>query len=64
MVSKEGLQEFKQIILEEYGVNLTDEQAYQDAVAFLEAFKVLTTGTNLMQKHPVDTQEKDGGNVS
>lgn len=54
MLSFEALEEFKQIIYEEYGIKLTDEQAYQDAVAFLAAFKVLI----------IDTLSKEDVNVS
>ncbi len=56
MISQESLQEFKQIILEEQGIELTDQQAYQDATAFIEAFKVLAADTSLISKSPVDTQ--------
>ncbi len=57
MISQEKLQEFKQIILDEQGIELTDEEAYQDATAFLEAFKLLITDTSLILKSTVDTQE-------
>ncbi len=59
MISEEGLKEFKQIILEEQGVELTDEKAYQDATAFLEAFKLLVTDTSLIQKSLVATKKED-----
>lgn len=64
MISEEGLKEFKEIVLEEYGLELTDQQAYHDAVAFLEAFKVLIGDTSLIHKQPIDTQSKEDGNVS
>lgn len=57
MISAEGLEEFKQIMLEDYGIKLSDQQAYQDAEAFLEAFKILVADTSLILKNPVDTQE-------
>ncbi len=63
-LTSEGLEEFKQIILEDYGIELSDQQAYQDAVAFLESFKALATNTILMQKEPIDIQSRGGGNVS
>lgn len=58
MISNEGLKEFKLIMSEDYGVTLSDEQAYQDFTAFLESFKVLATGTSLIQSHSVDSQSK------
>lgn len=51
----EGIQEFKKIILEDYGIELSDQQAYEDATAFLGAFKSLTD---------IDTLRKEHGNVS
>lgn len=50
----EGIQEFKKIILEDYGIELSDQQAYEDATAFLGAFKLLVD---------IDTQRKGHGNV-
>lgn len=64
MISPESLEEFKQIILEDYGIKLSDQQAYQDAIAFLEVFKVLVKGNGLIQKQSIDTQSKENGNVS
>lgn len=61
MISNEGLEEFKLIMSEDYGVTLTDEQAYQDFTAFLESFKVLAAGTSLIQKSSVDSQSKGYG---
>lgn len=58
MISNESLEEFKLIMIEDYGISLTDEQAYQDFTAFLESFRVLATGTSLIQKSSVDTQAK------
>ncbi len=63
MINPEGLEEFKEIMLEDYGIKLSDQQAYQDATAFLEAFKILVD-TSLMQKDGIDTQAKEHGNVS
>lgn len=54
MISPEGLEEFKQIMFEDYGIKLTDQQAYQDATAFLEAFKILA----------IDSHEERYVNVS
>ncbi len=53
-LDQSSLEEFKEIIYEEYGIKLTDEQAYQDAVAFLAAFKTLI----------IDTQWEKDANVS
>lgn len=64
MITPEGLEGFKQIILEEYGIKLSDQQAYQDATAFLEAFKVLINSSDSIQKRYVDTQGKENGNVT
>lgn len=64
MLSQEAVEEFKQIILEEQGIELTDQQAYQDAIAFLEAFKVLVADTTLIQKDRIDTKRTEHGNVS
>ena len=58
MISQEGLEEFKLIMLEDYGITLTDEQSYKDFTAFLEAFKVLAAGTSLIQKRSVDSRLK------
>lgn len=58
----EGIQEFKKIILEDYGIKLTDQQAYEDATAFLGAFKILADAT-LIQKDSIDSQRKGHGNV-
>lgn len=41
MISEEGLKEFKEIILEEYGIELSDLKAYEDAMALLEIIKML-----------------------
>lgn len=41
ILEQSSLEEFKEIIYEEYGIELTDEQAYQDAVALLEILKIL-----------------------
>lgn len=60
MISSEGLEEFKQIMLEDYGVKLTDQQAYQDATAFLEAFR-LVADNSLIPKSLVDSQSKECG---
>lgn len=54
MINLEDLEEFKQIIFEDYGIKLTDQQALQDALAFLDAFRILV----------VDTFEEKDGNVS
>lgn len=64
MISLEGLEEFKQIIFEDYGIKLSDQQAYQDAIAFLEAFKILVNNSGLIQKQSIDTQSKEDVNVS
>lgn len=64
MLGRESLEEFKLIILEEYGIELTDEQAYQDATVFLEAIKILVDDNSLIQKKPIDTPSKEDGNVS
>lgn len=64
MISAGGLEEFKQIILEENGIKLTDKQAYQDATAFLEVFKVLAVDTTLIQKDRIDNKRTEHGNVS
>lgn len=64
MLSQEAIEEFKQIILEEQEIELTDQEAYQDAVAFLEAFKVLVADTTLIQKDRIDTKRTEHGNVS
>lgn len=58
MISNEGLEEFKQIMLEDYEVKLTDQQAYQDATAFLEAFR-LVADDSLIPKSLVDSQSKE-----
>ncbi len=60
MISNGSLEEFKQIMLEDYGTELTDQQAYQDATAFLEAFKILADDS-LIQKSLVDSQRKECG---
>ena len=54
ILKQESLEEFKEIIYEEYGIELTDEQTYQDAIAFLSAFKTLI----------IDTQWEEDVNVS
>lgn len=59
----ESIREFKQIILEDYGIELADQQAFEDATAFLGAFKLLTDA-DLIQKDSIDTERKEYGNVS
>lgn len=64
MISSDGLEEFKLIMLEDYGIKLSDQQAYQDAIAFLEVFKVLVADITLIQKDSIDTKRTEHGNVS
>ncbi len=54
MLNPKSIEEFKKIIFQEYEIELTNEQAYQDATAFLEVFKILI----------VDTPREENGNVS
>ena len=39
IITKEELEEFKKIALKEYGVKLTDEQAYEQGSALLNLFE-------------------------
>lgn len=55
-MNETALQEFKQIILEDYGLSLTDEQTIADATAFLEAMKALSMG--LLFKDSIDGQDR------
>lgn len=57
-LSPEAILEFRQIIQEENNITLTDEEAHRDAIAFLEAFKILATDTGLIQKQLIDTEEE------
>ncbi len=42
MISKEMLERFKQLHVENYGIYLTDEQATKDATDFLNMMRILT----------------------
>ena len=64
ILEQSSLEEFKEIIFEEYGIELTDEQAQQDALAFLEVIRLLSTNISLRQKKPVDTPREEDANVS
>lgn len=41
LITREELDEFKAIALKEYGVELTDEEAFEQATALLRLFDVL-----------------------
>jgi hypothetical protein len=58
-LSPEAVQKFQQIVQEENNITLTEEEAHRDAIAFIEAFKILATDTGLIQKQLIDTEEKE-----
>ena len=67
MISSEALTEFKQIVLEDYGLELTDEQALADATALLEVIRILVSDFNnssLISKDPIEFEDMEVLNVT
>lgn len=60
MISNEGLEEFKQIYQEEFGVLLTNEEALEKALPVLNLVKTLVQpqGDSLIKKDSVDESKK------
>lgn len=57
MITPEGLEEFKQIYQEEFGVLLTNEEALEKALPVLNLVKTLIQPQrNFTGKDPVDEQ--------
>ena len=46
-LSKQSVEKFKQIYLEEYGIELSDQQAMQKSQSFLKLFKLISQTTSL-----------------
>lgn len=58
MISAEGLEEFKQIYREEFGVELSNEEVLEKALPVLNLVKTLIQPqSNLVTKDPVDGRE-------
>jgi hypothetical protein len=53
LITREELDEFKQIALKDYGVELTDEQAFEQATALLNLFDHLIN-------RRLESRRKDG----
>lgn len=50
MLSKELLEEFKQLYQEEFGISLTNEEAIIKATGLLDVFKILIQPIDLIKK--------------
>lgn len=60
MISTEGLEEFKQIYLEEFGVELSTEGVLEKALQVLNLVKILVQprSNNLNTKDLIDERDK------
>lgn len=60
MISQEGLEEFKQIYFEEFGVELSNEEILEKALPILNLVKTLTQSQSniLIKKDPVDLESE------
>lgn len=64
IISPEELAEFKKIVFAEYGITLTDEQAFEQATALLLLFDSVIESTVDSRKYRVNMDSKQTGITS